>query len=132
MCRDGAGVKGQGAPGDPLPRDFGNFEERSQTAVNMAIGSMMLHEDSQMAVAWINHRHGHSCAAMHVATLSDPRLLTECGRRLLCCFADFAVEPNWLTLALGPKPPPSLPRERMVVRISEPWAGASGVAICSQ
>ena len=117
-------------PADPFPRDFGNFEERSQTAVNMAIGSMTLHEDSQMAVAWINHRHGHSCAALWVATLTDSRLLTECGRGLLCCLADFAVEPTWLTLALDPKASPALPRERMVVRSSEPWVCASGVAIC--
>ena len=107
-------------PVDKLPRDFGNFEKISQTAVNMSIGSMTLHEDSQMAVAWINNRHSYSCAALRVANLTDPCLFTECGRRLLCCFADFAVEPNWLTLALCPKPPPSLARERMVVRSSEP------------
>ena len=83
-----------------------------------------------MTVAWINHRHDQSCAALRAATLSDPRFLTECGRRLLCCFADLAVEPNWLTLAFVAKPPLSLPRERMVVRNSEPCARASGVAIC--
>ena len=124
--------RGRVPPGESLSLDFGDFEERSQTAVNMAIGYMTLHEDSQMAVAWINHRYGHSCAALRAATLSDPRLLTECGRQVLCCLADFAVEPNWLTLAFGPKPPPSLPRERILVRNSEPWARASGVAICSK
>ena len=35
---------------------------------------------------------------------------------------DFAVEPNWLALALGPKPQPLLPRERIVVRSYTPWA----------
>ena len=118
-------------PCDSLLREFGNFEERCQNAVNIAIGSMTLHEDSQMAVAWINHRHGHSCAALRVANLTNLRLLTECGKRLLCCFVDFAIKPNWLTLALGPIPPPSLPCERMVVQSSEPWARASGMAICS-
>ena len=39
------------SPGDALPWDFSNFEERSLTAVNMSIGSMTIHEDSQMAVA---------------------------------------------------------------------------------
>ena len=62
--------KGRVHPGDPLPRDFGNFEERSQFAVNIAIGSMTLHDNSQMAVAWINHRYGHFCAALRVATLT--------------------------------------------------------------
>lgn len=42
---------GRVPPSYPLQRNFGNFEEMSQIAVNMAIGSLKIHKDSQMAVA---------------------------------------------------------------------------------
>ena len=82
----------------------------------MTIVSMTIYEDGQMAVAWINHQYSHSCAALIVATLTDPRLLSESGRRILCCLLNFAVKPSWLTLALSPKTLFFLSRERLVVR----------------
>ena len=50
-------------PGDPIVRDFGDFELRCQVAVNMAIGSTKVHDEATLVVAWIYHRNEHSCAA---------------------------------------------------------------------
>ena len=61
-------------PGDPIARDIGDFELRSQVVVNMAIGSTKFHDEAKLVVAWINHRNEHSCVACGDPSRSAPHL----------------------------------------------------------
>ena len=75
--------RGNVPPGDPIVRDFGDFELRCQVAVNMAIGSTKVHDKAKLVFAWINHRNEHCCAALRAAIILDRRLSSECAKRLL-------------------------------------------------
>ena len=92
-------------PGDSFPRDFGNHANRSQVAVNMSIGSMKIHDDAGLVVAWINRMHLHSCAQLATIDPTDEKFRTEAGRNLIVCFADLAFQPAWFDYACGPRPP---------------------------
>ena len=110
--------------GDPIVRDFGDFELRCQVAVKMAIGSTRVHYEAKLVVAWINHRNKHCCAALGAVIILDRRLSSQCGKRLLSCLIDFIVLPAWLTYAMSPRPVPTIDREL----VAAPSRSASGVA----
>ena len=116
--------RGNVPPGDPIVRDFGDFELRCQVAVNMAICSTRVHDEAKLVVVWINHRNEHCFAALRAAIIFDRRLSSECGKRLLSCLIDFIVQPAWLTYAMGPRLVPTIDREL----VTAPSASASGVA----
>ena len=92
-------------PGDSFPRDFGSHANRSQVAVNMSIGSMRIHDDAGLTVAWINRRHVHTCAQLAAIDPADEKFRTEAGRNLIVCFVDLAFQPAWFEYASGPRPP---------------------------
>jgi hypothetical protein len=90
-------------PSEPFPRTFGSFEQRSQAAVDLSIGSMRIRENTEMACAWINRHYLHSCAQLAEINPADPRFDTERGRNLIVCFADLAMETSWFDIASGPR-----------------------------
>ena len=118
--------RGNVPSGDPIERNFGDFELRCPVAVNMTIGSTRVHDEAKLVVAWINHRNENCCAALRAAIVFDRCLSTEGGKRLLSCLIDFIVQPAWLTYAMSPRPEPAIDREL----VAEPSRSASGVAGC--
>ena len=117
--------RGKVPPGDPIVRNFGDFELLCQVAVNMAIGSTRVHDEAKLVVAWINHRNEHCCAALRAAIILDRCLSSECGKRLLSCLIDFIVQPAWLTYAMSPRPVPTIDRE-LVAALSRSASGVAG------
>ena len=99
-------------PGDPFPRNFGNHTDRSQLAVDMSIGSMTVHIDAGLAVAWINHHHVFSCAQLAAVDPGSDKFKTVTGRNLIICCIDLAFQPAWFDCAMGPQPPRIDPRAR--------------------
>jgi hypothetical protein len=98
--------------GDPFPRNFGSKGARSEVAVNLSIGSMHIRDDLGLTCAWINNHHLQSSAQLAGINPGDAKFETECGRNLIICFADLALQTAWFDHARSPRPYWFDPRNR--------------------
>ena len=115
--------------GDPFPKTLCDHANRCQMAVDMSIGSMRIRVEPTLAVAWINHRSGLTCADLARFDISSIEKLPVSGRNLVCCLIDFAFNQEWLEYALRPGPPIADPTARPIIELrmlarTDPVTGA--------
>ena len=86
-------------------RDFGEHDERSAAARNMALPSNEVTEPAWLIVPWINHHGNLTVSELRRANTHLPALQTSPGRCLFACWLDFAFWPELLATALEPPEP---------------------------
>ena len=98
-------------PCDPFISEFKKHQKRCQFAVNLALPSRRVENDTYVMTSCINHHSGSTLKQLRGININNPAINTYSWNRLFTCWFDFGVQTNLIKSAILPSQPPMDPTE---------------------